>query len=130
MPIEERRERKKAYMVKWRAEHPEHVQKYAAWAKTHYASGAPRYDCYARRGNLKAKYGLTLEAYEAMLTAQGGVCALCGNPPKQYRLAVDHQHETGKVRKLLCAGCNHKLAVVEDQAFCAKAQAYLEDFNG
>lgn len=56
--------------------------------------------------NLRRKYGITAEQYDAMLSAQGGVCFLCGRPPKTRRLAVDHCHETGAVRKLLCDKCN------------------------
>jgi hypothetical protein len=59
-------------------------------------------------------YGLTYADYEAMLEAQGGVCAICGNHEEQVMrksgkrkaLAVDHDHETGVVRGLLCNGCN------------------------
>ena len=61
-----------------------------------------------RRQGLLRKYGMTLEQYEAMLAAQGGGCALCGKRPEHYRksLHVDHEHETGRVRGILCAGCN------------------------
>jgi hypothetical protein len=42
-----------------------------------------------------------------MFQAQGGVCAICNQPPSPGRnLSVDHNHETGEVRGLLCVGCN------------------------
>lgn len=44
--------------------------------------------------------------YEALLAAQGGVCAICGNPPKNRRLHIDHDHKTGRIRGLLCFTCN------------------------
>lgn len=64
--------------------------------------------------DLATKYGLTEEDYNDMLISQGGVCAFCGEPPKggdgrDRILHVDHDHKTGKVRWLLCRGCNHLL---------------------
>ncbi len=41
-----------------------------------------------------------------MLEAQGGGCAICGKPPGDIALHVDHCHETGRVRGLLCFSCN------------------------
>jgi len=61
-----------------------------------------------RRTHLKAKYDLTLEAYEAMLSRQNGACAICGDPSKGP-LVVDHDHATGRVRGILCNGCNGQL---------------------
>jgi Recombination endonuclease VII len=66
-----------------------------------------------RAKHLKSFFGLTVDRYEAMLAAQGGVCALCGAPPLQKRLAVDHNHETGQIRGLLCFVCNRWLGAAE-----------------
>lgn len=71
------------------------------------------------RARRLAKYGETIESYEARLKKQGGVCKICGRPPKKIRLAVDHCHKLErlgimKVRGLLCAMCNRKiLGVIE-----------------
>lgn len=62
--------------------------------------------------DLKRQYGITLDQYNEMLEKQGGVCAMCGRPEKSMikgkviNLAVDHCHETGRVRGLLCSNCN------------------------
>lgn len=57
--------------------------------------------------DLKRNYGMTVEQYDSMLKAQNGVCAICFGVNKNgKRLAVDHDHNTGKVRELLCASCN------------------------
>lgn len=57
----------------------------------------------------RSTYGITSEGYEAILSVQGGVCAICLQRPVKKRLAVDHDHRTGKVRGLLCSRCNHEL---------------------
>ena len=58
-----------------------------------------------------------------MIAGQGGVCALCGEEPQ--RPVVDHNHETGAVRGVICQRCNIKLPAVEDATFLASALAYL-----
>ena len=53
---------------------------------------------------------LTAEQYDAMNADQGGKCAMCRKAdPTGMKLAVDHDHETGQVRALLCANCNSAL---------------------
>ena len=77
---------------------------------------------------LKHKYGITGEQYAEMLEAQGGVCAICGREcQSRNRLAVDHCHETGKVRGLLCAHCNRALGMLGDSVnVLTAAVRYLE----
>lgn len=73
-----------------------------------------------RRSNLKQSYGITLEQYEAMFAAQGGVCGACGqvetgrNAHGVVSLAVDHDHDTGRIRGLLCMKCNRALGLIGD----------------
>jgi len=54
-------------------------------------------------------YGITIEAYNLLLEWQGGVCYICRKPSRVRRLAVDHDHKTGKVRGLLCRRCNREI---------------------
>jgi hypothetical protein len=64
---------------------------------------------------LLQKFGITKAAYDALLLAQNGVCAICDKECKSgRRLAVDHCHSTGKVRGLLCIKCNNALGKVDD----------------
>lgn len=58
---------------------------------------------------IEKTYGLTPEQYDALLRRQDGKCAICRARPKSKRLAVDHNHDTGEVRGLLCSRCNHDL---------------------
>ena len=71
---------------------------------------------YGRQASLKKLYGITLGEYEALLNTQNGVCAVCAEPPRGRRkfLAVDHDHETGLVRGLLCTTCNVGLGALRD----------------
>lgn len=49
------------------------------------------------------------EQYAALLDNQGGRCAICGNKPGKYRLAVEHSHYTNTIRGLVCLPCNRNL---------------------
>ena len=78
--------------------------------KAHLAKLAP----IRNRATNKKRYGITLEIYEKMLKKQDNKCAICHQEEtrrhhisKQVRdLSIDHNHLTGKVRKLLCGHCN------------------------
>lgn len=61
------------------------------------------------------QYGISDRMYEARLKMQKGGCAICGKPPDaRKKLAIDHNHQTGEVRGLLCLNCNHALGLLED----------------
>ena len=76
-----------------------------------------------RKTRLKQRYGLTEAQFDALLEAQGGRCVLCRSKP-DYRLFVDHDHESGKTRGLLCAKCNGALGWLENNK--ARVFAYLD----
>ncbi len=83
----------------------------------------------ASRGLYK-RYGITLEDYDNMLMEQNGNCFICEKSHKLFtkRLAVDHCHVTGKVRKLLCVGCNTSLGLLkEDLDRVKKLMKYIEE---
>jgi hypothetical protein len=55
-------------------------------------------------------YGITGEQYDQLYELQGGKCAICvTSTGASKRLAVDHNHDTGEVRGLVCGRCNHNL---------------------
>ena len=64
--------------------------------------------------HLKHYYNITLEQYDVMFEIQNGVCVICGPPELMRRLSVDHCHETGKIRGLLCQRCNRAIGLMED----------------
>ncbi|MDT0381443.1 endonuclease VII domain-containing protein [Streptomyces sp. DSM 42041] len=63
--------------------------------------------------HFKSRYGITIQDYDRMFAEQDGKCAACGDTP-QHRLHVDHDHDTGAVRGLLCAFCNKGLGCFQD----------------
>jgi hypothetical protein len=74
--------------------------------------------------NLKSRYGITPADVERMLLEQDGVCAICRG--EMRRQCIDHDHDTGRVRGLLCHPCNIGLPYVERETYRVAALAYLE----
>ena len=88
----------------------------------------------ARKSWLKIKYNMTLEDYDRLSAAQEHRCAICGSVKDDAILGgagffhVDHNHETGKVRGLLCLSCNTLLGKAMDSPTILRAAVqYLED---
>lgn len=82
---------------------------------------------------LKRHYGISLKDYERMLKQQNYVCAICKKPESQrlngktVKLSVDHNHETGLARELLCFRCNASVGVLErNMSSSACILKYLE----
>jgi hypothetical protein len=83
---------------------------------------------------LKTQYGITRDEFEALFEAQGGACAICRTeqlpvsgafPSTQWN--VDHHHESGTIRGILCSLCNWGLGQFRDSPDLLRAAiAYLE----
>lgn len=97
---------KAAYMKKWRSQNLARAKGY----------------------ELKRRFGMTLDEYHTMLDKQGGGCAICGDVDPYFKhMAVDHCHDTGRVRGILCCACNRALGGFKDKIeILRKAVAYLE----
>jgi hypothetical protein len=84
-----------------------------------------------RAAKLKARYGLALDDFDALMAVQRGRCAICAQPfdhrPPADGWHVDHDHATGRVRGLLCAKCNQGLGSFRDNPERLRAAAdYLD----
>jgi len=90
----------------------------------------------SKDADLKYSFGITFDDYNEKLRLQNGVCEICkGLETHTYKgtvkcLAVDHNHETGQVRGLLCHKCNILVGSIErDKGLVLKAIKYLDKCN-
>jgi hypothetical protein len=96
-------------------------KKHAAWRDAHPGKNL--------QYSLKRRYSITVERYQEMLNAQDGLCACCGRPGEggALRLLVDHDHDTGEIRGLICRRCNTGIGMLGDDADgVRRALDYLE----
>ena len=134
-----------AYLKVWRAKNPEYMKTYM---KSYRAKniekilvndrvrGKLRPPSARRKEWLKDKYGITLGQFMEMAEAQGQKCPLCDkicarSEKPQSGFHVDHDHQTGVVRGLLCGPCNRRLGQLGDsvagvELFLSRVRAYLE----
>lgn len=85
-----------------------------------------------REYRLKNKFGLTVPEYDNLFETQLGCCAICGvhQDSLSRRLAVDHCHDSGKVRGLLCSNCNTGIGNLRDSIeLLQKGVIYLERYQ-
>ena len=105
-------------VLRWQRANPE---RYRTKLQDYAASGKKKTS--DRKSHLKRKYGLTLEAFDALLASQGGGCAICGRTDADN---VDHDHETGRVRGILCFPCNVAIGLLhDDEERALAAVAYI-----
>lgn len=116
---------KEASRLRYQAKKGEYKERHRKYYEENYSR--------VKDAELQRKYGITLEDYEAMHLAQGGVCAICGKPETSVfrgtprSLSVDHHHKTGQVRELLCFRCNSVLGKLEESPeLIKKLLAYAE----
>ncbi len=83
-----------------------------------------------RSYHLRTLYGITVGDYERMLAEQGGGCAICsssGTSKRNGRLHIDHDHDSGRIRGLLCSKCNSGIGQLQDDPTLLRAAAeYIE----
>ena len=114
---EEKKKRRKDRDKQWYNDNIEYAREYR---REHYKKNKESRSMQMRAYHFKRKYGITLEEYYAMLEQQNNKCAICGNEETSKRrdtlrlLSVDHDHVTGKVRGLLCNGCNQLIGYFKE----------------
>lgn len=93
---------------------------------------SPRHPKNRRRYHLSKTFGLTVEEYEEIEERQDWKCGICEKALLEIRFPhVDHNHETGRVRGILCFDCNVSLGGFKDNVdLLKKAIVYLENNNG
>lgn len=90
---------------------------------------------HTRKYNLVSKYGITAQDYAEKLLKQGGKCGCCGNRlepdgKKMNRPCVDHNHNTGEIRDILCGRCNIAAGnLMDSHEFADKVSAYLKKWK-
>lgn len=105
--VSRNREKTRAAQRRFRANHPTNSAEY----------------------EIKRNYGISLEAYERMFREQNGGCKICGRQNLDgKRLSIDHDHNTGTVRGLLCIKCNSGIGYFRDDPnLMNRAIQYLKD---
>jgi hypothetical protein len=80
-----------------------------------------------REAKILDRYGINEAQYQWLLASQGGCCKICFSTPGTKQLSIDHSHDTGEVRGLLCGQCNFMLGCAKDSAWILRAGSdYLE----
>jgi Recombination endonuclease VII len=129
-------EKRREYNRRWYANHRDKQRKYLREYMRRWKAENPALATRLRRErNWRSKYGIGQAEYDAMLAAQGGKCALfevCGStePGRGHRYwIVDHDHETGKLRGLLCHKCNVYRVGSNDLQSARAVISYLKDMR-
>ena len=92
----------------------------------------PRLKEVERNGHYKRKYGISIEDYNNKFEEQEGKCAICGTHQLELkrRFVVDHHHDTGAVRSLLCYSCNNIIGLAKESTkTLSNAIRYIEEHS-
>jgi hypothetical protein len=107
---------------KYRQENVEKIKKYQ---KEYDKNNSKR----KKYSHIKRDFGITENEYDLIFAKQEGKCAICGKHQNEFKtpLGIDHDHETGKVRGLLCFNCNTGIGKLKDDiTILEKAIEYLK----
>lgn len=115
--VEKKRERKRRYMAQPRI---------LARRRKEFSRPDSNRRNKMRGYNLKRRHGISEAEFEKRLEAQEYKCPICGRDLREDRPCLDHCHETGKRRAVLCHRCNKALGLFQDSpAMLIKAAEYL-----
>lgn len=121
------KEAARSYQREWYKKNRERV---CAQSKAWHQNNKARSDFKSRDRHMRRRYGIGVAEFDAMKLAQNYTCAIC--PTQDWEipqgLCVDHNHNTGQVRGLLCPPCNMALGLLRDDAsLVSAAEKYLLD---
>ncbi len=127
--------RKQANNLKRIAYYQNNRQKYAIFEERYRQQNRQKIRDYHRQNRqkirettLKRRYDITIASYNKMFQEQNGRCGICGRHQSGLKrnLCVDHNHESGRIRGLLCHRCNTAIGMLEDDTkILQKATKYL-----
>lgn len=117
-------------LKQWRRENPDKVKsqqdRMVEYHKKYYVENKDA----CRNRMLTRNYNITLEVYNKMLCEQSGVCAICHETCSSGKqLAVDHCHDTEKIRGLLCTRCNTAIGLLRNEDIMIEAIEYLRRYK-
>ena len=109
------KETKRKYMLEYNKTHYKDNRDVRLKKQREYYALHPQTKGQRRASSLKSRYGLSVDDYNRLLESQSGCCLLCGvhQDELSYPMFVDHNHESGVVRGLLCSKCNFKVGWIE-----------------
>lgn len=108
----------KAYQEQWKSKNVENIAEYQQKYNAEYRKrDEVQHQAFIR--NLSSNYGISHDDFNRMWEGQNGQCAVCGfnlvpRGRTKYSACVDHNHDTGEIRGLLCRGCNHGIGCLKD----------------
>jgi hypothetical protein len=105
------KEKIKARTNKWKSDNPERKR---IANKNWHQRNLEKNKLRAWAAHLKRKFNISVSEWDEMYAEQNGRCKICHQPQDTQRLAVDHDHETGEVRGLLCRTCNTAIGLMND----------------
>jgi len=87
-----------------------------------------------KKAQMRLKYGVSEEVVQELMDIQRGCCAICQDslvsPESKRSFMIDHNHDTGEVRGLLCLSCNSAIGLLkEDEEVLTSAIRYLQKYN-
>jgi hypothetical protein len=121
----QRNAQKSARVQERRKTDPEYLERYRKRKREAWHTMSAERKRKTDAGMMKRRYGITIEQYDEILAAQGGVCLMCMKAPYEQRLVIDHDHATGRVRALLHQNCNATLKGVFGDDPYALHRAFL-----
>lgn len=123
---------------RYQADPAKHIAGVTRWRE----ANRERFNAYQRRNNARPErkralrdqyyrrtFGISADEFDALLDTQGGGCAICGKRPERVAsLHLDHCHETGAIRGILCLSCNQGIGQFgDDPGLLDAAAGYLRE---